>query len=50
MFLEELVMGKFTTEKVFTTALGYLDNLPIANVLYAYDTENVDTIILEANN
>ena len=43
-------MGNFITARGFTTDIGFLDNIPISNVLYAYDTENVDTIILEANN
>ena len=41
-------MGKFITAKGFTTALGSLDNLPIADVLYAYNEENSEIIILKA--
>ena len=43
-------MGKFITARGLTTALGSLDNLTIAHVLYDYDTENVETKILEAKN
>ena len=49
-FVEEFVMGKFITAKGFTQALGQLDNLPMANVLYAYDTHDGNVLILEANN
>ena len=49
-FVEEFVMGRFITAKGFTQALGQLDNLPIANVLYAYDTQDGHVLILEANN
>ena len=42
--------GGFLNAKGFTTNLGYLDNIPIANVLYAYDAANDETIILEVNN
>ena len=41
-------MGKFITLRGFTTALGSLDNLPIADVLYAYNEENGEIIILKA--
>ena len=49
-FVEEFVMGKFITAKGFTQALGQLDNLPMANILYAYDTHDGNVLILEANN
>ena len=49
-FLEEFVMGKFITAKVFTTDLGFIENIPIVNVLYDYDAANGETITLEENN
>ena len=49
-FMEELVMRNFITEKVFTTALGSLDNFSTASILYAYDAANSEIIILEENN
>ena len=36
-FVEELFMGKCMTVIGFTMALGYLENLPIENILYTYD-------------
>ena len=33
-------MGKFITARDFTTYLGSLENIPIANILYSYDAEN----------
>ena len=36
-FVEEFVTGNFITAKGFTTALGSLENIIIANFLYAYD-------------
>ena len=41
-------MGKFITSRGFTTALGSLEYPSIANVLYAYDAPNGETIISEA--
>ena len=49
-FVEEFVMGKLITARDFTTTLGFLENLTIENILYAYDEVNGETIILEANN
>ena len=49
-FVEEFVAGKSVTATGFTLSLGTLDNLPIANVLYACDLENGTTVILESNN
>ena len=49
-FVEEFVAGKSVTVTGFTSALGTLNNLPIANVLYACDLENGTTVILESNN
>ena len=49
-FVEELFIGKFISANRFTMALFYLENPPIANVLYAYDAENDETIIVGENN
>ena len=43
-------MGSFITAIGFTTDLGSLENLTIEYFLYSYDSENSETIILEANN
>ena len=40
-------MGKFKTETGVNTSLGYIENLPISNVFYDYDSENGEMIILE---
>ena len=32
-------MVTFVTAKGFTKAIGYIDNLPISNVLYSYDAK-----------
>ena len=44
---ERICYGNFITIERFTTALGFIENIPIVNVLYAYDAENSKTIILE---
>ena len=49
-YVEEFVVGKFVNASGFTSQLGTIKSLPIANVLYAYDDENGQTIILESNN
>ena len=38
------------TASGFTQELGSLTNIPIANVLYSYDTPEGETLILESNN
>ena len=43
-------MGEFITAKVFTVALGSIENLPIVNFAYVYDAENDERIILEEEN
>ena len=50
VFVEDSFMGKFMTAKAFTMALVYLYNILIKNVLYAYDAEKCETMILEAKN
>ena len=49
-YVEEFVEGKTVTATGFTSTLGSISNLPIANVLYAYDAKDGSVIILECNN
>ena len=49
-FVEEFVEGKTVTATGFTSSLGSVKNLPIANVLYAYDATDGTVILLECNN
>ena len=49
VYVKEFVVGKLITASGFTPELGALTNLPVANVLYAYDSKDGQTIILESN-
>lgn len=49
-FVEEFVVDKFVTAGGFSTSLGSIPDLPIANVLYAYDADDSKTYIIECNN
>lgn len=49
-YVEEFLEGQTVTAQGFTSTLGTLKNLPIADVLYAYDCEDGRTIIIECNN
>ena len=49
-YVESFIEGKFINATGFSASLGKLENLPIANVLYAYDCDDGSTIILENNN
>jgi hypothetical protein len=49
-FVEEFVVEKFVTAGGFSASLGTIPDLPIANVLYAYDTDDGKTYIIECNN
>ena len=49
-YVEEFVIGKTVTATGFSSALGKLDNLPYAHVLYAYDHEEGQVVLLEHNN
>ena len=49
-YVEEFISGASVTASGFTNSLGKLENLPIANVVYAYDTSDGDTLLLENNN
>ena len=49
-FVEEFVEGKTVTATGFTASLGSVSNLPIANVIYAYDSFKGEVLLLECNN
>ena len=49
-FVEEFIEGKTVTATGFTSSLGSMANLPIANVVYAYDALDGTVILLECNN
>ena len=49
-FVESFVEGRTVNATGFTSSLGTMKDLPIANVLYAYDTNDGNTIILENHN
>ena len=49
-YVEEFIEGKTVTATGFTSALGSMKDLPMANVVYAYDTKDGATILLEYNN
>ena len=49
-YVEEFIIGQSVTASGFATSLGRLENLPIANVLYAYDKPDGSTILLVHNN
>ena len=46
----EWIDGHTVTAEGFTEDLGKLENLPLANVAYAYDTKDGTTLILCLNN
>ena len=49
-YVESFVEGRTVNATGFTSSLGTMTNLPIANVLYAYDTHHGETIIIENYN
>ena len=49
-FVEEFIEGKTVTATCFSTSLGSLKDLPIVHVLYAYDSHEGETLLLEHNN
>lgn len=49
-YVQEFVEGKTVTASGFTSTLGALTNLPIANVVYAYDDPGGFVLLLECNN
>ena len=48
--VQEFIEGKTISATGFSSELGSLDNLQLAHVLYAYDTEQGETLILENHN
>ena len=48
-YVEEFVVDKFVTAGGFSASLGTLPDLPIANVLYAYDNDDGNTFLLKCN-
>lgn len=49
-FVEEFIANKSVTATGFCSHLGSISNLPLANVLYAYDLKDGTTVLLECNN
>ena len=49
-YVEEFISGRTVNATGFAPSLGSLNNLPIANVLYAYDTTSGKTVLLDHNN
>ena len=49
-YIESFIEGKTVNATGFSSALGSLNNLPIVNALYAYDTHEGQTLIIENNN
>ena len=49
-YVESFIEGRSVTANGFSPSLGNLENLRIANVLYAYDMNDGNTILLENNN
>ena len=49
-YVQEFIDGKTVTASGFTSSLGSLTNLPIANVVYAYDDPGGYVLLLECNN
>lgn len=48
--VESFIEGRSVNAHGFSSSLSSLKNLPIANVLYAYDTHDGETFLLEVNN
>ena len=49
-FVEEFIIGKYVNASGFSSSLGSLKRLPVANVLYAYDAIDGTVLVLESNN
>ena len=49
-YVDEFIIGSTVTAAGFADSLGKLSDLPLANVLYAYDRPDDSTILLEHNN
>ena len=50
VYVEEFISGRTVNAIGFAPSLGSLNNLPITNVLYAYDTPSGKTVLLEHKN
>ena len=48
--IEASIEGKMVSASGFSSSMPVMENLPIANVLYAYDTQEGETLILRVNN
>ena len=49
-YVESFVEGKLVNASGFSTSLGSMKNLPIANVVYAYDMSDGQTLLIENHN
>ena len=49
-WVESFVEGRTVSASGFSNTMEVLENLPLANVLYAYDTQEGETFILRVNN
>ena len=49
-YVKEFILGRSVTATGFSNSLGTLENLPLVHVMYAYDTQQGETIILENHN
>ena len=49
-YVEEFIEGKQITATSFSSSLGTMKGLPMANVTFAYDMNDGSTILLEHNN
>jgi hypothetical protein len=46
VYVEEFVVDKYVTGGCFSSLLGTIPDLPIANVLYAYDDDNGNPLVI----
>ena len=49
-YVESFVEGRTVNATGFSASLGSMKNLPIANVVYAYDKADGQTLLLENKN
>ena len=49
-YVEAFIEGRSVTATGFSSTLGSIDNLNIAHVIYAYDMNDGNTVLLENNN
>ena len=48
--IESFVEGKTVLASGFSNSMEVMENLPLANVLYAYNTQEGEKLILRVNN